>query len=622
MDKRFSSMTNSNPVQNEQSNTSLNVPRSAFNYSCMHNFNANIGTIIPADVIECLPNEDYNLSVDILAIVRNPLVRRLFSGMRIYVHSYYSRSSDLWEGFNNFVTKGRSGDITLTIPKLKYTWKDYTGNTVNSLTPMSLMDYLGVPPMYYDHSHPLEAYKPVNIDSLPSTASKIGNGTDISALEPMMYQKICRDYYFNKNLLQNNKKWLPDNEDHFILSYDCQEASVIDYENENPTTNIGSMPLSVNDSIHIPSGSDQVPPVLTSLHYRQFKGDYFTTALPFADLIRGTAPTLDLGSITSNVNWSNVFADSVTGSSSAGGYTFAYNDDGELIGGSFDLTTNITTYNKILTDKMKASFEKATVNSILQGQVNLNNLRALEAYTIFMERNARTDGDYNSLIKAQFSYNPHQMDRKPIYIGGTYQDIVFNEILQTSETTSNSPLGSSAGRAASASSGYIGKFHSPDYGYIMTVLSIVPDIQYTQGIPRHLTRINQNEMYFPILNNLSPQAILNKELYISGDNSTDNDVMGYTERYSEFKSRPSRVSGLMALDHTQADYDASCVMARRFSETQQLNTKFVSMCPDNIDMSIFSVVDEPPFDISMACRVDKVSPMPYVTVPGGLSARA
>lgn len=608
MDSRFNTLDNTAPTQSPIANPKLNVPRSAFNFSCMRNFNGTIGMLMPFDLIETLPGEDYKISYDVLAMVRNPLTRRLLSGMRIYIHTYYSKCSDLWEGFNTFVTKGRSGDINLQIPRLAHNFS-VGANTFTTFTPMSPSDFMGVPAYRYDISNPIRSFMPVPT-ATSATVKAVNNlpQSYVNSLPFVMYQRIYRDRYMNKNLVQDNKKILPDNEDHFILPYSATEVNQLDYDNPVWSDMSGFGYDDPDSDFYVPNGSMVLgsyrPLKLNVSRFRQFKGDYFNSALPFEDLIRGTAPVIDVATINSTINWDNVL----------GTYT------GQVVSGANLQLSNVANptievNNSTNQALLKTALNKAIINNTVSAQLNLNQFRQLQAYTIFMERNARTDGDYNNLIQAQYGTSPKIHDRTPFYIGGTYQDIVFSEILQTSESTATSPLGTQAGRGVSANTGFIGSFHSSDFGYIMSIMSIVPDTYYTNGISRMLTRTQANQFYFPVLNNLAPQAILNQELYLSGVQATDKDVYGYTERYSEFKSRPNRVSGLIALPHTLADYDASSIIARRFSTTPTLSQKFTTMSLGNVDMSVFTVENEPPFDIQVGCRVDKVSPMPYVTVP-------
>ena len=156
----------------------------------------------------------------------------------------------------------------------------------------------------------------------------------------------------------------------------------------------------------------------------------------------------------------------------------------------------------------------------------------------------------------------------------------------------------------------------------MTVMMIVPETIYVNGIDRKETALTMEEQYFPIMNNLSAEGVLNRELYVSGTENTDNDVWGWAERFSEYKSRQNKVCGLSQLPATISAYDSALVMARRFSQTPQLNANFVTGVPQNYSLDTFASTDEPPFDFAIRCDNVVTYPMPYVTIPGGLSTRA
>lgn len=678
MSDRFTNQNNTAPVQKAQENQEIKVPSSAFDFSGVHSTTGLIGAIIPIDLIETVPRETHKLSVDLLALSSNPIVRRYLGSMRIYVHSFYMSTSDGWEGADNFYTKGRSGKIELKKPRIRLDYKNsqagYKDFTV--CTPMSLANYLGLPAKAYD-SNVSEIFqfgalelKNDNIQDMSKFAS------EIDALPFVMYQKIYRDNYAPKNLLQTNKHWLPDNEDHFILPYNADVVDVLDYDNPLLDFDSATCPLIVDDvilkngdnfasklsgNLYCPSDDDDSPVWLSAIRFHQFKGDTFTTALPFPDLIRGDTPTIDFSNIFGSIDTSSM-ADlfeltdiglKYTKFTKTGGYGEAsMNPDNPYVkahasgnleygplfnlelspnAGAHVVRTQDSSYisgnfsglnAQVGTENVKHWLEDMKFN-ILRAGISLNDLRALEAYTIFAERNARTDGDYNSLIKAQFDYDPKKPDRTCKYIGGCFQDIVFNEVLSTNKTDTEIQ-GDRVSNAISANSGYIGECFSPDFGYIMTVAFIVPDVYYTDGVPRMFTKNNQSDQYFPILNNLSPQAILNKEISNTGNSADDDDIYGYAERYEEFKSRRNRASGLLGVSpNRNAEFGAN-IMARRnlVGVKPALNNHFLTMTPDNIDMSIFSNSITPPFILSSYVKDDKVSPFPYITVPGGLSARA
>lgn len=598
---KYQTLDNQAPVQSELDSSKLHVGRSAFDFSHVHSGNALIGSLIPVLNMEVVPNEDVDINLAALIELRNPLTRPLLNGMRVYFHGYINYLVDLWEGAKNFLDTGRAGTISLQRPNLIYSvYNDSTSALVISAsTPMSLLDYLGLPSQYcnFVDRPPLRSFQHLGL--FARNVSLSGAPDFFPADCCVAYQRNWRDFYCNKNLLQNNKFWFPDNEDHFILSYECTEAVALYYGDESlssettgPYTNLAGSAVAANVTPE-PNNPSTVPPDggftpvyapnLSGLKFRQFKGDRFTSSLPFPDLIRGSIPVL---------------SDFIRGSSDLTSFDPQLTNTSQMGSGSNVMNTQ------------KNSNEATTLNSI----------RALETFTVFKERMARTSGDYNDMIEAQFGYNPHHHTHEATYIGGFFMDFNMSTVVQTSQSTDQSPLGQKAGQAGSSGTGRIGHVKTRDYGWIQVYMSIVPDVMYVQGLARQYDKKNQLDMYFPIFNNLAPQAIKNKELYISGDASVDNDVFAYEDRYAEFKSCPNRVSGLMSLSHSVAEYDASRIMARRFSSTPALNSQFVTLVPENVDMQVFSVQDEPPFDFQVGFNIDRVFPGPYTAIPGSMSS--
>ena len=674
---RYNRLDNQAPVQTALKADDVSVGRSAFDWSCIHNTNAIIGALIPIDCFDVVPNEDIDLSLSSLLEFRNPTTRQLFNGMRVFFHAYYNRLTDLWEGARNWLDNGRTGHISLTRPNLIYHCEGDNlsyqvgnvtfpaGSFVNTCTPMSLLNYLGLPSEAFpktvgitSHDVPPLRFFQTSIhceqgSSAACSADKLANSSDFFPADCVMaYQRNWRDYYSNKNLLQNNLFWFPDNEEHFILSYSCQEAFCIAYEMENGKdhsfsgvnynhfvinavgSTLSSTPLSSRQNLNNYNVSTPEPnnpdttgnthndwvaaPNLCGLKFRQFRGDRFTTALPFPDLIRGDIPLL-------NATSEAVFSvDTIFDQ-----YVKSNADDTELTGRyvvnqspvSVDGTT--VYYANTVRPNVDDANQVRLVGDIQVAMsglgITMSDIYTLETLTAFRRRMGMTNGDYNEMIKSQYGVNPNVHDRKGTYIGGFYQDFAFSSVTQQSESGAT-PLGTKSGQGVSSGSGSIGHFHTPDFGWIQIYMSVVPDVYYTQGIPKMFSKKNNLEMYFPIFNNLPAQAILNKELYVFGDTSIDNDVFAYEDRYAEYKSRHNRVSGLMALPVDKAPFDTARIIARRFESTPALNSLFVSMVPENIDMSVFTVSDEPPFDVSVGISCRRVFPAPYTAIEGSLSS--
>ena len=119
-DARFNRMNNQAPAQTQLDSSDPKVGRSAFDFSFIHSGNTEYGLVAPVDCFDVVPNEDIDIELSALLELRNPLVRNILNGTRVYFHAYINYLVDLWEGAKNFLDAGRSGKILLRRPNLIY----------------------------------------------------------------------------------------------------------------------------------------------------------------------------------------------------------------------------------------------------------------------------------------------------------------------------------------------------------------------------------------------------------------------------------------------------------------------------------------------------------------------
>lgn len=300
--------------------------------------------------------------------------------------------------------------------------------------------------------------------------------------------------------------------------------------------------------------------------------------------------------------------------------------------GSFDANTIVVNNDDPKTlspNNLLAALNAAKITSTLDSDIigsisfSMNQWRQLAAMTVFRERMARTDGSYNDLIKAQFGHNPkwHSHD---IEICGTHkQSIVFSEVIQQSATGESalggvSNLGDVAGRAMSVSSSNTIHVHSDDFGVYIACLCIRPDEYYTQGVSKMFSRLNPMEQYFPILNNLAPDATLNKELYVSGSNDVDNDVFNYQERFAYYKSRQNEVSGYMALPIDKVGEIGAYTFNRHFESTPSFNSEYVKGQLTDNERDLWTGLHQNKFTAVIQSRMRFIGPLPRTTRPSDM----
>lgn len=569
--------------------------RSEFDLSYKNIFNCEMGLLRPFYIEETLPSDKFTISNAIMARI-SPMEVPLMSRIRIFTDYYYMKNEWIWNNWREFITKGRSGDYEVTKPTKNFNTgvvdsiQEYTKQgqayKVNNgtLSKDSLAAALEFPILMTNQTDGTEA---------PGTTKPIDKRNydiKIDTMPFFMYQKIYRDYYMNKNINQNDKTWFPDIEDNFILGGGT----------ENPTSFLPDTKEEdrfISEENHIWNNKYS----LFAWRWVNWRDDYFTSAMPWQQ--RGQAPTLE-----SNITDATITA----------------NAGQILIHDVLNPTRQTWIQNGVVQSPPNTNFtgelgiSKSTVaNSLtitgVSTDITAENLRRLLAVQIWQERNARTDGDYNQMIKAHFGFNPNSQERRPIYIGGTVQEVVITELLQTSES-GTTPQGNATGHAISNGNGFVGTFTSPDFGWIMGIMYIVPDPVYCDGIHKRYTRETALDYYWDEFNGLGAQEILRKELIVSEEEANET-VWAWQERYSEYKHRRNITTGELA--DSDDMYFNAWTIKREVPTNTEFNQEFVTT-EKNIAMDSFTIENETPFTIEVANIVKANRPIPYLSAPNNM----
>lgn len=635
MSNRYDTNTqNTSKFMQDMINEFNKMPRGAFDLTRRKIFDIGMYDIVPIECWEMLPNSEAYVSYDIQMLTKNPTIKRLLSSMRAELRVYKCNYNDIWNGWNNFITKGRSGKVSKSIPQLD--WSLGTNNKTTSL-PYNPAFYLNLAPAVYasktdifskDKNKGLQLTSELQATTLAGSISDLNNSIKISALPFIMYNKIAKKY-LTPNLLQDNPHWYPENEDHdMYLPYDCpQLVTTSDYYNPNPAaTDSSTFTPNVQKDIQ---GEYTSRPWLNVLWKAQRKGDYFNTGSPFPDLIRGDIPTLTALNATLNSDEISISApsDMFVNANDLPIAQFTnlgvenYGLDSDALNKLIYKFNSSTISNDSALSNLIGAFSKLKVNAspnAIQGiQFSMRQWRQLATMTVMRERMALTDGSYNELIKSMFGHNPQWHNHDVVYCGGDSQPIVFSEVINTAASADN-PLGETGGRAFTSQSGKTIHITSDDFGMFMTVLVITGDDVYSQGIDRMFSRLENSEQYFPILNNLSPDATFNKELYVSGDTAIDNDVFNYQERFAYYKSRQNQVSGLMALPISKVGDIGAYLQNRLFNATPKFNQEFsYGELTDN-EKLLFTSTDQAEFVAVVGSQMKYIAPIPEDSRPSDM----
>lgn len=536
--------------------------RSGFNWSHNRVFTLeNAGLLLPVFLAETLPNSDYDINADLLLRVL-PQVVPLYSDQKYYMYAFYARYSDLWSSAQTYMTKGFSGNEILKKPVLSASNVGLAGGMEYVVKPDDIFDCFGF-----------------------QKGKKLSEFGEINALPFMMYEKIYTDYFMNNNLHINDRVRLPNDPSDFRLADDGTVIS-----NKNATEDYPAIKL-------------------CNLHYRDYSSDYFLTALPFQQ--RGDAPTLTLSSSSGDLNATSFSIGSLAaqtarlgfdgsfsqpgnhplkghftndGVSLQDGYLFSNSNKNLITTGSVSETSDLLGISATNTPGFPGGgFGAQTISGSnltlknaygsISGSFTLDQFRNLAVATAELERMARTDGTFAQFGITFFGEKSRNSnDFYVTFVGGSYRSIAFSEVLQMSSSVNNSPLGSYAGHGMISDNGYLGHLHSDEHGYLMILLSVMPDVYYSQGLPKMFSRLTQAEEFLPDRDKLGLTAIFNKELYVSGNKDTDNDVFAYQNPFDEYRYKENVISGKIA-DSTNRSF-FPYTQARLFNSTPTYSESF------------------------------------------------
>ena len=129
------------------------------------------------------------------------------------------------------------------------------------------------------------------------------------------------------------------------------------------------------------------------------------------------------------------------------------------------------------------------------------------------------------------------------------------------------------------------------------------------------SRSTRYDFYFPAFANLGEQAVLNKEIYVTGNTVQDNAVFGYQERWAEYRYRPSMITSLFR--STAAGTIDPWHLAQNFTALPTLNATFIQDTPPlQRTLAVGAAANGQQFIFDAFINIQAARPMPLYSVPG------
>ncbi len=534
-----------------------NVGRSVFNLSHFKRFTCDMGQLIPVLFLECVPGDTMKIGCE--AVTRfQPMVAPILDSVDMYVHYFFVPTRLLMDNdkdWETFLTGGKDGkDNSVSLPKYLFHYANGQ-DASNPNNPFSTGVYYG--------KYSLWDYFGLPYGSTVSDSVNIREANKVNGFCQRSYNLCWNEFYRDENL--------------------CDEVALSN----------------------------------STILYRAWKKDYFTSSLPWQQ--RGVSPALPIsGTLPVNFGGTSFVLD---------GPFFA-----NIMEDNFQLQAfraNVGGSDRILLGRSASpsNFEDGEVSKVfgesnISGTVDLKNASTFdvavlrEAFQIqrWLELNARAGVRYTEFLNAHFGIAPRdEVLQRPEYLGGTKSEIVVSEVLQTSATSDASPQGNLAGHGLGAMSDFICSYTAKEFGYIIGIASWMPKPSYQQGVNRIFSRETKYDFYFPEFAHLSEQAVTKGEVYATGNAEHDNSIFGYQSAYAEMRYMPSINCADMR------DTYSYWHLGRVFNSDPSLNAGFLttnSKFSGGIRKDIFAVQNEPGLIVNFANVVKAIRPLPVYGTPG------
>lgn len=267
------------------------------------------------------------------------------------------------------------------------------------------------------------------------------------------------------------------------------------------------------------------------------------------------------------------------------------------------------------------SHQSYLINLATSG-ITINDFRNVNALQRFLETNIRKGYKYMDFIEGHFgSKIKGAILDMPEFIGGFNQSVDVNMIsnMTAGKVNNVETLGDYGGQASAfGGTKHTINHYCDDYGFIIGVLTLVPEPTYSQILPKHFNIKQPLDYYFPEFAQIGMQPITYEELcpiqshleHRSDPNKKLTDVFGYQRPNHDLVWYPDTLHGEFRKSFS------NYVINRMYTERPQLGNEFLTIKPEETNTIFnYTAPDEDVFLGQVAFNVQAKRPIPRIVIP-------
>ena len=563
------------------------ISRSRFDRSFDHKTTFNVGELIPFFVdLTVMPGD--TVDIETSKVVRlQTLLTPVMDNIYLDTYWFFVPYRLVWQHWRELMGENRSSawlpDVEYSVPQIKaYAKKGPAGYRSGNIEVGSIFDYMGIP--VYD-------------GEVETSDARDATEFSFSALAWRGYCMTFNEWFRDENL-----------------------TDPVNWSDGDADINVSSLQGLF--------GLD-MPFMVAKYH------DYFTSCLPSAQ--KGPPVSVPAGfNVDVGPGWPVLTPQGSinyeTKSTSAWPLSFRQalgsSTPGETLSQPYLYGANVLNSNS----ESAPGYLRSSVSSIANGlypsnlfaspasnqqtglSVLVNDLRYAFQLQKLYERDARGGTRYIELIKSHFGVSsPDARMQRPEYLGGNRIPISIHQITNQSQGE-NDFLGDLGAMSLTTDKHHDFVKSFTEHGVLLGLMCARYDHSYPQGLNRMWSAKSRFDFYWPVFANLGEEAVLKKEIMLTGT-ETDDDVFGFQERWASYRYMPNRVSGEMrpGIDNTLDSWH----FADYYSEVPTLSDGWIREDKTNVDrtLAVTSQVSNQIF-CDIYVRNYTTRPMPLYSIPG------
>lgn len=485
-------------------NKSLHVGREGFDLSKRVLFTSTTGQLLPIYNKLLEPGDHFEINVASLTRMQ-PMNTAAFARIDEHFDFFFVPCSDIWRFYNDWrmsipdapFSYKKSGDSALydnvpsTLPKVAYSalFNKLVQLEGQGNDELGQKKVLGTQRLFSLLGYGTDNFFDHNEGRTHSDPTQEVGNTPVNIFPLLVYQKIYQDFY-------RNSQW--ENQDSASFNVDWFASSSNEYV------------------------FDSLPDNVCKLRYSNLKKDYFL----------GLSPSTQYGSVSVVLSGIDLVSpENVSG-------TTIYETPLSTAAGRQTILTTTSTSD--------------SVARRLLSYTNILSVRQAEALQRWKEVYMLNGKRFKEQVKAMYGVDvPERRNRRTVFIDGFSNTMSIGEVVATAsgdaggDITTKSVLGQIAGKGMSATNnGNVIKFDNNDeFGYIMCIYHIEPRLDYeAYGIHPDLQMTDLEDFYNPAYDKIGLSPV--RELALSSEGVTDNNIIGYGPRYLNYKTDFDVITGV------------------------------------------------------------------------------